>query len=450
MATKNQTVAYNRCAAARLLLAFLLLPVTLLWFSATAACALTIETVVVGNPGNAGNEDFGLTGVRRPIYPLGVVDYVYKIGKFEVTNSEYSEFLNAVAKTDTHGLYNSKMGTRTHGGISRTGTSGNYSYTPRTNMANKPVNLLSYWDMTRFCNWLHNGQPTGLQDNSTTEDGAYTLGGVTNPPDTDISRNEDAQWFIPSQNEWYKAAFHQPATEGGDVDDYWMFPTRTNEVPVPATANEMGEITNPGPNVVNHLKQANWNGTFSGNVTTVGSAGPSTASFYGTFDQAGNLWEYYDRITLGSPPNVGLAETKRGIWGGGWISNISNAQADHNVHSWEILNESYEIGFRVASISGVPPLLNGDFNGDGSVDAADYTVWQDYLDLDSSVLNYNGSGETTVVGADFLLWQTHFGDSLASGSSVSPAPEPTTLLLTLLAMIAIHFVAGRGSRASHF
>ena len=126
-----------------------------LFFSASVH-ALTIDTVVVGNPGNAGNEDFGLTGVKRPIYPLGVVDYVYKIGKFDVTNSEYSEFLNAVAKTDTHGLYNSGMRTRTHGGITRTGSSGNYSYAPRGNMGNKPVNLLSYWDMTRFCNWLHN------------------------------------------------------------------------------------------------------------------------------------------------------------------------------------------------------------------------------------------------------------------------------------------------------
>ncbi len=44
-----------------------------------------------------------------------------------------------------------------------------------------PVNFVSFWDGLRFANWLHNGQPTGAQGNSTTEDGAYTLtaGGIT-------------------------------------------------------------------------------------------------------------------------------------------------------------------------------------------------------------------------------------------------------------------------------
>ena len=80
--------------------------------------------------------------------------------------------------------------------------------------------------------------------------------------------------------------------------------------------------------------------------------------------------------------------------------------------------------------------ISGDFDGDGDVDAADYTVWQDNLGLSASALNGNGSGATTVVQADYLLWKTNFGQSAASGSA-DPIPEPTTLLLALLAMTAV-------------
>jgi hypothetical protein len=81
--------------------------------------------------------------------------------------------------------------------------------------------------------------------------------------------------------------------------------------------------------------------------------------------------------------------------------------------------------------------LAGDFNNDGTVDAADYTRWKDNLGLASSALNGNGSGAATVVQADYLLWKTNFGLSAATGSEGTAAvPEPTTLLLALLALVA--------------
>jgi hypothetical protein len=80
--------------------------------------------------------------------------------------------------------------------------------------------------------------------------------------------------------------------------------------------------------------------------------------------------------------------------------------------------------------------LHGDFNYDGTVDAADYTVWQDNLGLASSALNGNGSGAATVVQADYLLWKTNF-EALATGSDGTAAvPEPTALLLAFLALVA--------------
>ncbi len=67
-----------------------------------------------------------------------------------------------------------------------------------------------------------------------------------------------------------------------------------------------------------------------------------------------------------------------------------------------------------------PAGVTGDYNDDGTVDAADYTVWQD-----------NGGDQV-----DYLLWKTNF-EALATGSeSTAAVPEPTTLLLALLALVA--------------
>jgi hypothetical protein len=86
-----------------------------------------------------------------------------------------------------------------------------------------------------------------------------------------------------------------------------------------------------------------------------------------------------------------------------------------------------------STIAGLP----GDYNNDGTVDAADYTLWRDNLGLDSSVLGGNGSGAASVVQADYDLWKSHFGESVTSRTEVDPVPEPATLLLALLALAAV-------------
>ena len=242
-----------------------------------AASATTIPTVPVGNVGN-GNDP--LTG---SLY--GGVAYAYRIGTTEVTNAQYVDFLNAKAASDPLGLYNTIMGSDVRGGITRSGVSGSFTYAAKTNMANKPVNYVSWYDSIRFANWLNNGQGTG-----STETGAYTiLGGTATPSNgLSITRNVGATWFLTSENEWYKAAYYQPAAQGGDADNYWLYPTASNSVPTIATANSVGDISNPGTNVANYNMGADWNSQ-DGNVTTVGSAGPLSQSFYGTSDQGGNV-----------------------------------------------------------------------------------------------------------------------------------------------------------------
>jgi len=69
-----------------------------------------------------------------------------------------------------------------------------------------------------------------------------------------------------------------------------------------------------------------------------------------------------------------------------------------------------------------------DINSDGVFDAADYTVWQD-----------NGPDGCCAIEAYWIAyrtWKDHFGQSNASGSGADHIPEPTTLLLALLALVA--------------
>jgi hypothetical protein len=68
---------------------------------------------------------------------------------------------------------------------------------PRGSAAGMPVNFVSWYDCLRFANWLHNGQPTGAQDSTTTEDGAYDLS-----LGSSVVRKAGATAFLTSEDEW--------------------------------------------------------------------------------------------------------------------------------------------------------------------------------------------------------------------------------------------------------
>lgn len=228
-----------------------------------------MEMVRVGNVGNAPDP---ATGGQ-----YGRVDYVYAIGKYLVTNHEYSVFLNQVAHTaDPHGLYNPEMGTHSHGGIVRTGEAGNYSYAPKPGWENRPVNFVSFRMAARFANWLSNGQGRG-----STENGAYDM---SKPITTMVRSNRSpGKYFIATENEWYKAAYHDPTLNGGE-GGYWAYATRSNTEPINQAP--------PGDE-----SSANF-GNNPNYITDVG-AYVLSRSFYGTYDQEGNLAEFTETIASG-------------------------------------------------------------------------------------------------------------------------------------------------------
>jgi len=273
---------------------------------AGARASITIPTVPVGNIGNAPDSS-----------GFGSVAYLYNIGTTEVTNAQYTAFLNAVGANDTNALYNTNMA-GAFGGINRAGPSGSYVYSTVSGRENNPVNFVSLWDAMRFANWLHNGQPTGPQSTATTEDGAYTLlpGAITA---NTVTRNPGWQWAVVSGDEWYKAAYHQPAGQGGDTDDYWLYPTSSNSAPSAAQANYL-------PAGIN-------------NTTPAGSYAPN---FYGTYDMAGNVYEWNDSLPIPGP--------FRGYFWGGAFDNIAGWLTPLNGILSFPASEREQFGFRVVQI----------------------------------------------------------------------------------------------------
>lgn len=266
---------------------------------------------------NAGNAPDPATG-------KGSVPYPFRMGKYEINNNQYVAFLNAVATDDLNGLYDTNMTTDIHGGILRSGQRGEFVYSVKPGMGHQPVVWVEFPDALRFCNWLHHGQPAGAQDATTTEDGAYTMDPVTVWGNT-ILRNPGARFWIPSDNEWYKAAYHQPAELGGDPSGYWTYPTRSNDPPF---AEEP-----PGfdSNTANACCATGWMATDVG-------AYLEARSFYGTFDQAGNVEEWTEEIVY---------VTNRRLRGGSWTYNEFYSKKT----DFEFDTPDYDadgIGFRVA------------------------------------------------------------------------------------------------------
>jgi formylglycine-generating enzyme required for sulfatase activity len=268
----------------------------LLTLAATAAlitstsASVTIDWVTVGNAGNAADT----TG-------YGAVAYAYQIGQYEVTNAQYGAFLNAAAKTDSYGLYNSSMSSY---GITQSGSAGNYTYSVTAALANRPVVYVSWFDAARMANWMVNGQGNG-----STETGAYTLNGATSGI---ILANAGAQVYIPTEDEWYKAAYYNAANQ-----TYSLYPNGQNSI---TTAD------------------ANYNSAAS---TDVGSFSGDPSS-YGTFDQGGNVWEWNDVVSGSS----------RFIRGGGWPNSVGNDGdlASSSRYSYGPSGEWLDLGFRLASV----------------------------------------------------------------------------------------------------
>ena len=280
-----------------------------------AGVKLELDWITVGAPGNPCDS--------QPEGCFGSVGYEYQLGRFETTNTQYARFLNSVAASDAYALYDDAMASdASNGGITRSGVAGSYTYGVKPGFANKPVSYVSFWDALRFANWLYNGQPIGGQFDSTTESGAYTLtpAGVAA---NSVSRTQGAGIFLPSEDEWHRAAYDAGGTSWFD------FPAGSDLTP---------GCTAPGAtaNTANCAAAAT---SVSDVGAYAGSASPS-----GSFDQGGNIAEWNE----GAPTS-----TTRRIAGGSWAGPIDQLAAANRDRLTPASAGDWT-GFRVARLG--PPV----------------------------------------------------------------------------------------------
>jgi formylglycine-generating enzyme required for sulfatase activity len=262
------------------------------------------ETVPVGNLNNVPDD----TG-------YGFVPYHYSIGKYEVTNAEYCEFLNAVNKNTGDDMrWRWQMGKVS---ITRTGARGSYQFVIKEGREKYPAALMNWKEAVQFCNWLSNGKGDG-----SIKTGPYRFvdewGEVTIkiPDHAALAKGTNMVWVLASEDEWYKAAYYDPAKDDG-AGGYWPYPSPGNDPP---------------------------KGNFSTeHVMKVGNF-PESVSAYGTLDQGGNLWEF----------NESLKNDRCCVRGGSyWYQDgprqMSAKHRDPNKPLWFVYDH---YGFRVVALGG--------------------------------------------------------------------------------------------------
>jgi formylglycine-generating enzyme len=262
-----------------------------------------IDFVTIGNPGNPADT----TGQPNP---AGSVPYAYRIGKYEISE-QMIEKANAL---DGLGITIDSRG------------------------PDKPATSVSWFEAAKFVNWLNTseGHMPAYKfvplDRFSPPDLVASQGFVLWQPGDDgydpgnLFRNGLAHYFLPSADEWYKAAFYDPATAS-----YYDYPTGSN---TPPTAVASG--TAPGTAVFHQDLSAG-----PADIMQAGGLSP-----YGTMAQGGNI-EEWEETELGLVNDNTLA--LRGRRGGAWETLASTFSASTRFGSGPSIPLA-PTGFRVAGV----------------------------------------------------------------------------------------------------
>jgi hypothetical protein len=265
-----------------------------------------IDFVGVGNAGN-GN-DLGAGGGSYST-PYGGVAYNYRMATYEISQ-------DMITKAANLGMANVVAGAWT---------------------GNQPAANMSWYEAAAFVNWLNTSQGHQAAYNLTYSGGwSMNLWGASDQSTTGVRsgtnpyRHKDAYYFLPSEDEWYKAAYHQ---NDGVTANYWDYPTGGNAVPD-------GIDFNGDPNY-----QAVFGDGYSLMPNAITDAG-SSASAYGTYGQGGNVQEWNESAWDGV--NDSTSE-ERGFRGGLWyFTEIPLRSSTRD--SFYPSNEDVWVGFRLASV----------------------------------------------------------------------------------------------------
>ena len=260
----------------------------------SGANAFTMDFVTIGNPGNAADT----TGAPNP---AGSVAYTYNLGKYEVSRDQIDK-ANAAGSL---GITVYDMSLYAGNGV------------------NRPAQGISWNEAARFVNYLNTSkgyQTAYLFDGS----GNFQLWSSVRASGNNFFRHKDAYYFLPSMDEWYKAAY-------GNLDGTWNnYPTGSDSAP---TAVASGTAANTA---------VYYGQTSTADITNAGGLSP-----YGTMAQGGNVWEWNESALDGINDTAGeVRELRGGSWSD-WESVYLSAWYRGNNGP---MNEDINNGFRVASV----------------------------------------------------------------------------------------------------
>jgi len=273
----------------------------------SGANAFSMDFVTIGNPGNAADT----TGSPNPV---GSVAYTYNIGKYEVSR----DMINKANAAGNLGITLYDMTYYDGNGL------------------NRPANGISWNEAARFVNYLNTSRGYQAAYNFTTS-GAndnITLWGAGQYSGSNRFRHKDTYYFLPSMDEWYKAAFGSPT---GNWYDY----ATGSDAEILAVSSG----TEPGT-VVYTTHDKNWNVLFAPNgpsdIANAGGLSP-----YGTMAQQGNVNEWLESAFDGSN---NLATEDRVTLGGAWGNFVEIINSSSRFYLNPQNDFTYDLGFRVASV----------------------------------------------------------------------------------------------------
>lgn len=300
--------------------------------SAIPACTCHINPVSVTDEGNQGDPAAN---------HWGAVNYFFEIGKNDVTVQEYTNFLNAVAKKDLYGLYDSRMnGPRVKLIQRNKADDGNYSYKPVRGKEYYPIVFVNYLSAQRYCNWLQNGALTAEELAEITETGSYELNGATTKI---VPVNSEAIYRLPTNNEYHKVTYYKG---GGLEAGYYIYPTQSNKI-LDARTN-----IRTAPHVANYGLY--WTIGYGKNELHPAGAYLKAAGSYGTLDDACNVAQWTSTTN-----DQGTMLMVRGADWDYWGHHTGIFKESHYLLSstfrLQLPNQADEhVGFRV--VAALPPL----------------------------------------------------------------------------------------------
>ena len=274
----------------------------------SGANAFNIDFVTIGNPGNP--LDTGTTGLYST--PYGAVGYTYQMGTYEISEDM----------------------------IDKANTVGGLFITKTTRSANQAATAVSWNEAAQFVNWLNvsSGSAPAYKFAVNPGDAGYVSNTEANanlvlwaPGDAgydagNLYRNRNARYVLPSEDEWYKAAYYS-----GSGSLYYDYATGSDTIPTAVVSG-----TGAGTAVY-----SGGGATAPADITQAGGL-----SYYGTMGQNGNVFEWDESAF--AAPNDDPSEN-RAIRGGLWGSTEINLRASIRISN-SPTNSSNTVGFRVASV----------------------------------------------------------------------------------------------------